>query len=174
MGHLSVLKGAAPSLQQLDVVAPIASGESGITRGTLVYRDAATGYFKRSANNVASHGDIDTDGPSICWALHNQGDPDVKMAGGAMAAYPCNMPLELETSEYDAAQTYTIGQKLMAGAAGQLVPHVEGSTVIAIVTAVPSVRWINNMVAVAGERTGNRGNVIHVQTTYLPRHTTAV
>jgi hypothetical protein len=173
-GHLSVIKGAAPSLHQLDTIAPLApisAGQTPVTRGSLMYLAATgpnAGKFVKTGDNVASHGDEDTAGPIVHWALHDAGDPDVKMAR-VMAAYPCTMPLELETSSFDDAQTYALGQKVMAGADGKLVPHVAGATAIGSVTVPPAVRWINNAVAVPGERTGNRGSVITIQTMYLPR-----
>lgn len=168
-GHFNVLKGAYPTLDQLDKVLPVADAETGIVRGSTLRIDTsgANDAWVRTAADAASQGAANTPGPVIYFALQDQGQPDVDMSG-VVNAIPCTMPMEVETDQFDAGGTFAVGAFVSAGADGQVVDHADDLTAIGVVTKGPYSRWVNDAVAVAGKRTGARKNVIAFLTTYQP------
>lgn len=167
-GHFNVIKGAYPSLSQLDKALPV-TGTSGalassIVRGSTLRIVSGTS-FQITADDAASHGAAGTPGPIIYWALQDYNAGDVAMSG-VLNALPCGFPMEVETDQYDAGVT-TVGQYLMAGA-GKVKLHTTGCTAIGLVTKAPTYRWVNDAIRVAGQSTGNRASVICFWTMYQP------
>jgi hypothetical protein len=168
-GHFNVLKGAYPTLQQLDETLPVAGGVTGIVRGSCLRAadDAGTRSWFITAADATNQGAANTPGPLIYFALQDQGQPDVDMAG-ALSALPCSMPMEVETDQFDAGGAFPIGGYIMAGAAGVVTDHTDDKTAIGQVTRSPYIRWANDAIAVTGKRTGNRVNVISFWAMYIP------
>lgn len=170
-GFFNVLKGAYPSLKQLDKTLPPLAGEA-IVRGSLIME--AAGKFKLTTDDAAGQGAAPAPGPMVYFALHGIDDPDVEMAGG-MTGMPVQAPCEVECSEFDAAGTFAVGGFVMAGA-GKLKDHATGATAIGVVTKAPYHRWSNAAdapAALVGKRTGNRVSVVALQTMYIPNLVTA-
>lgn len=167
MAHFNVLKGAYPSLKQLDKTLPLGTGRSSIVRGSAMRIDPATNKFVPTAADVASQGAAGVPGPVIYFSLQNAGDPDVVMANG-ITGIPCTMPNEVETDQYDTGASISVGSFLMAGADGKVTLHTTGKTAIGLVTKAAYSRWSNNAVAVEGVKTGNRISVIAFLTIYAP------
>lgn len=165
-GHFNVLKGAYPTLGQIDKILPVADAETGIVRGSAI-RDNGSQEWIRTAADAASQGAAGVAGPVIFFALQDQGQPDVGMAG-VLNALSCTMPMEVETDQFDAGGTFAVGGYVMAGADGEVTDHTDDLTAIGVVTKGPTTRWVNDAVAVAGSRTGNRVDVIAFLTTYQP------
>lgn len=164
-GHFNVLKGAYPTLAQIDKVLPVADAETGIVRGSAIRVES--GEWIRTAADAASQGAAGVAGPIIYFALQDQGQPDVDMAG-VLNALSCTMPMEVETDQYDGAGSFPVGGYVMAGADGKVTDHTDDLTAIGVVTKGPTTRWVNDAEAVAGRRTGNRVDVIAFLTTYQP------
>jgi len=173
-GHFNVLKGAYPTLQQLDESLPVASTVTGVVRGSCVRAadDGGTRSWFITASDATNQGAANTPGPLIYFSLQDQGQPDVDMAG-VLTAIPCSMPNEIETDQYAAGGTFPIGGYVMAGADGKLEDHTDDLTAIGQVTRAPYIRWANDAIAVTGKRTGNRINVIALWTMYIPNLSTA-
>lgn len=181
MGLLNVLKGAYPSLQQIDKSLLVATGETGIVRGSLIYVDGATNTFKLAG--TSQQGSDTTPGDFIYIALMDQSDLVAGMAGtvgqgigGGVAkitGLACSMPMEIETDQYDQTLSPTVGQFLMVGASGKFVLHTDGKTCIGQVTHGVVTRWANDAIAVTGWRLGNKVNTICLRTMYLPGLQTA-
>jgi len=172
MGWFNVLKGAYPSLQQIDKTLSMASGETGIVRGSLIYQDGTE--FKLA---TASQ---DADPTAyIYFALMPQDDLVAGMAGSVgqgvgggvprITGLACGMPFEFETSEFDIAQSYSVGDLLKPGAGGELTLHTTGKNCVAQVTKVVTNRWVNDAVAVTGYRTGANISVLTARTMWIPK-----
>ena len=171
MGWFTALKGAYPALQQVDKSLPVASGETGIVRGSCIYEDA--GEFKLA---TATQSDLPAAYIYIC--LIPQDDFTAGMAGtvgqGPAGGKPVitglavGMPLEFETSEFDISQVYSVGTLLSVGAGGNLTLWVSGDNVVAQVTKTVSNRWVNDAVAVTGRRTGANVSVLTARTLWVP------
>ena len=177
MGWFNVLKGAYPSLQQIDKTLNVAAGQTGIVRGGCIYQSSATEFSLATGTQA-------TDPLAyILFCLVGQDDLVAGMAGtrgqGAsngvarITGLAVGMPLEFETSEFDSTDQYTIGELLTVGAAGKLVAHTPGDNVIAQVTKTASTRWVNDAVAVTGFRTGANMTIITARTLWLPCYTCA-
>ena len=164
MSFFNVLKGAYPSLRQLDKTLPLGAGATSIVRGTCMKIDAGTFVIADSAN-----GGVHDPGPVIYFSFQNASDPDVKMAGG-ITGMPCTMPCEVETDMYSGAPV--VGNFLMSGAAGVLAVHTgtvaAPKTAVGLVTKAPAYRWSNQAVQVAGVSTGNKIQTIAFWTMYAP------
>jgi hypothetical protein len=171
MGWFNVLKGAYPSLQQIDKTLDVAAGESGIVRGSLIYQDGAT--FKLATATQSTDA-----GAYIFFALQAQTDLVAGMAGSVgqgvaggvarITGLAVGMPAEFETSEFDISEAYAVGDLLTVGANGELVPHTAGKNVVAQVTKPVTTRWVNDAVAVTGYRTGANVSVISGRTMWIP------
>jgi len=163
MGHFNVLKGAYPSLGQLDETLSVGAAETDIVRGSALVRSG-------SDWNLSEAADAGTDGaagPVVFFALQDQDDPDVTMAG-ALTALPCSAPCEVETDQFSGAPV--VGDYLMAGV-GVVMPHTDDKTAIGICSKAPTSRWSNNTIragAYPDVATGTRISVIHFWTCYIP------
>lgn len=176
MSWFSPLKGAYPSLQQIDKTLPVASGVTGIVRGSCIYED--NGNWRLAGVSQA------TDPTAyIHFALMAQTDLTAGMAGtigtgiaGGVArvtGLAVGMPMEFETSEFDKTENYTVGRLLTVGAAGKLVPHDSGENCVAQVTKAARVCWVNDAIAVTGYRTGANVDVLTARTLWIPLLVTA-
>jgi len=174
MGWFNVLKGAYPSLQQIDRPLDVAAGEAGIVRGSCIYIDTNNNY------KLATAAVDDTPGAYIFWCLPMGGQEDFQagMAGtigqgpaGGVAkinGLACGMPFEFETDQYDTTQVYAIGDLLMPGALGKVTLHTSGKNCIGQVTQTVRTRWANDAIAVTGRRTGANVNVLTARSMWLP------
>jgi hypothetical protein len=172
MGWFTALKGAYPALQQVDKALPVASGQSGIVRGSCIYEDG--GEFKLA---TASQ---DSDPAAYIYiCLIPQDDFTAGMAGsvgqGPAGGQPVvtglavGMPMEFETSEFDISQAYSSGDLLTVGAGGNLTQWASGKNVVAQVTKGVSNRWVNDAIAVTGRRTGANVSVLTARTLWVPK-----
>jgi len=171
MSWFNVLKGAYPSLQQIDKTLDVASGETGIVRGSLIYQVGTT--FKLAT--ATQKADVTA---YIYFCLMAQTDLVAGMAGsvGQGAAngvarvngLACGMPFEFETDQYNTSENYTVGTLLEPGASGKLTTHVTGDNCVAQVTKVVTSRWVNDAIAVTGYRTGANVNVLTARTLWIP------
>lgn len=175
MSWFSPLKGAYPSLSQIDKTLSVGSSETGIVRGSLIYVDVSgtTPVFRLAAAAQAT--DVTA---YLYFTLVGQDDFQAGMAGtigqgpagGAarITGLACSQPLEFQTDQFYAGAEYVGDTLLTVGADGLLVPATTGDNVVAQVTAVPFERWINDAVAVAGRRTGALVEVINARTLWIP------
>ena len=177
MGWFNVLKGAYPSLQQIDKTLPLGSRTTGITRGSLIYQLGNTFELATSSQEADPTA-------YVYISLVDQNDLTAGMAGsrgqGAASGIPVitgiamGMPFEFETSEWDtAAGVYNVGSLLGIGDAGKLTLHATGNNCVAQVTKVVRSRWVNDAIAVTGFRTGANVNVLTARTLYIPLLVTA-
>lgn len=173
-GFFNVLKGAYPSLKQLDKSLAPKDGDA-IIRGSLMKVDS--GEFALTA--AADAGGANAPGPVVYFALQQAGDPDVQMAG-SVTGMPVTAPCELETDQIDVSGTpatdYAVGNYVQAGD-GVLAPFTDDSTAVGIVTKAPYYRWANGIDAAGeyvGKRTGGRVMAIAIQTLYIPNLSTSV
>jgi hypothetical protein len=168
MGFFNVLKGAYPSLRQLDKTLPIGSNSTAITRGSCMKIGTVgdAGKFVIANNdNGAAH----TPGPVIYFSFQNAADPDVKMAGG-ITGMPCLMPCEVETDQFDQS-AIVAGSFLMSGAAGVLTLHTDDKTAVGVCTKAAAYRWSNQAPQSGADgtvRTGNKVQTIAFWTLYAP------
>ena len=172
MGHLNVLKGAYPSLSQLDETLPVKSGVTAIERGSALVKDSDEWKLTDHTTDVDG-GATGTPGPIVYFALQDQDDPDVQMAGNKLTALPCIAPCEIETDQYSG--TPAVGKYLRAGDAGKVtLLDTDGETAIGMCTKAATYRWSNNdgpNAGFPGERTGGRIQAIAFWTCYLPEVT---
>ena len=176
MAWFNVLKGAYPSLQQIDKTLAVGSEETGIVRGSLVKVDA-TG--SEPVFVLAAAADATDPTAFLYFTLVGQDDFQAGMAGtigqgpagGAarITALACSMPMEIQTDQFDAENgTYAVGTLLTVADDGLLGEHSTGDNVVAQVTAAPFERWVNDAVAVEGRRTGALVTVINARTMWIP------
>lgn len=171
MSWFSVLKGAYPSLIQIDKTLPVASGVSGIVRGSCIYEDNGTWRLASATQATAPTA-------YIHFALMAQTDLTAGMAGtigtgiaGGVArvtGLAVGMPMEFETSEFDKTENFTVSMLLSVGNYGKLVPHGSGDNCVAQVTKAARVRWVNDAIAVTGYRTGANVDVLTARTLWIP------
>lgn len=171
MGWFNVLKGAYPSLQQIDKTLNVGVREVGIVRGSLLYQT--------STNEFALANAVDNDDPTkyIYFCLMDQTDLVASMAGtigqgasGGVArvtGLAVGMPFEFETDQF-VPDVYTIGELLTVANGGKLAAHSTGLNCVAQVTKAVVARWVNNAIAVTGWRTGANVNVLTARTLWLP------
>jgi hypothetical protein len=180
---LNVLKGAYPGLQQIDLALPVAVGETGIERGSLLKINSDREWEVAAS---ADKGSDTTPGAFVYIALMAQDDLVAGMAGdvgqgvvAAAAGQPVINALsivpsmQIETDMFKADDEWDIGGWAQVGDGGVFAAHVDKSTAIAKVDAVPATRWVNNAVAVTGWRTGAPRSVIRLTTVYIPNLGTA-
>ena len=175
MSWFNVLKGAYPSLQQIDKTLDVASGVTGIVRGSLIYQDGTSFRLATAAQatSVTSY---------IYIALQAQTQDVAGMAGsigqgiaGGVArvtGLAIGMPFEFETDQFVVA-AYTVGQLLSVANGGLLTAHSSAQNCLAQVTKTVTSRWVNNAIAVTGYRTGANVNVLTARTLWVPRLVTA-
>jgi len=176
MGFFNPLKGAYPTLQQIDKTLAMAAGESGIVRGSLIYQDGTE--FKLATASQDSD-------PSayLYFALMEQTNLTAGMAGsvgqGAGGGVPrltglaVGMPFEYETDQFVTSESYSVGDLLTVADGGLLTPHSSGKNACSQVTKAVYSRWVNNAVAVTGWRTGANVTVLTARTLWLPKLVTA-
>lgn len=189
MAWFSPLKGAYPSLAQIDKTLSVGSDETGIVRGSVVYVDASgtTPVFRLAGATQAT--DVTA---YLYFVLTGQDDFQAGMAGtigqgpAGTLAYPaaaritalaCGMPMEFQTDQFDYSDNLGVGDLLTVGTgtdedgnavSGVLVKATTGDNVVGQVTAAPFERWVNDAVAVAGRRTGANRYVINARTMWVP------
>lgn len=137
--NLRIYKGDAEGvLCRLDKALPIAAGQTNkVFAGCVMYVNDSNQFVlgTRQSNN-GTHCYVPH------FAMRNQDDFDVNpmlgnTAGGVMTAVSATGALELESTEYDTNQTYTVGRYLTAGDGtglagdGQLTVATLGTHVIA-------------------------------------------
>ena len=174
MAWFNVLKGAYPSLQQVDKVLNVAVGETNIVRGSLIYQDGS--YFKLAGGSQDS-----APAAYIHFALMSQTDLTAGMAGGVgqgvgggtarINGLAVGMPFEFETDQFNTTAQYTVGQLLTVMNGGLLTAHSSGKNCIAQVTAAVTTRWVNSAIAVTGWRLGANVSVLRARTLWIPKLT---
>lgn len=172
MGWFNVLKGAYPSLQQIDKTLPVAARQTGIVRGSCLFMVSATEF------GLAGAAQATDETAYIYFCLVGQDDLVAGMAGtkgqgapngvAVITGLAVGMPMEFETSEFDSTAQYTVGQLLTVGANGKLVDHTSGDNVVAQVTKVAATRWVNDAIAVTGFRTGANMTILAARTMWVP------
>lgn len=164
-GFFNVLKGAYPSLKQLDKSLPPKAGEA-IIRGSLIKEVAGEFALTEATDATAPVA------PMVYFALQGAGEPDVEMAG-VVTGLSVAAPQEVETDQFTGAPA--VGAYLTAGA-GVLVAHADGENAYGVVTKASTYRWSNAEdapPALVGKRTGNRVQTIALQTLFIPNLVTA-
>lgn len=184
MGWFNPIKGAYPSLGQVDKTLPVAEGNDEIERGFIItpVPDSVTSDDFKSEGGVWKIADGSED--MFYVALQDYGDYAAGFAGTAfmegtqgapnrpaITGIDLNQDGEYETSVFDDGN-YIVGDKLTVSN-GKLTKAEEGSkaNIVGIVTQPPYERWVNNKVAKpAGAvprlatRTGDRELVIRFKT----------
>ena len=195
MGLFNVIKGAYPSLQQIDRTLPVAAkwpapnqtvDQSGIVRGSAIFEDAGNFRLALAANAGSVAQGVVTPGVYVYFCLMDQTDLVASMAGtigqgvgggtSKVTGLACSMPMECETDQFVGSPA--IGSFLtLAGTAMnadgnggklQALDAGTGATAYGQVTQGVTTRWANDAVAVAGWRTGNKVNVIRFRAMYIP------
>ena len=177
MSWFNVLKGASPSLQQIDQVLPVGSSETGLVRGTAMYVDASGTY---PVYRVAGAAQAIDPTAYIWYSLIPQDDFTAGMAGtigqgvgGGYAkvnALACGMQMAFETTEY-VADTYDIGTLLTIANGGLLTTLTLSATPTNCVGQVRDAirsKWQNNAIAITGRKLGANVNVLTVQAMWVP------
>lgn len=164
-GHFNVLKGAYPSLVQLDKTLQVGDAVTDLVRGNTLRVDTATNTWVKTADDAASKGVAGTPGPVIYFALQDQDQTDVSMAGG-LTALSCTMPMEVETDQYNG--TPAVGALLVGGLGGKVQAHADGETACGVVTRAAYRRFINDATVAGTTTKGGYGNVIAFATMYAP------
>ena len=175
MGWFNVLKGAYPSLQQIDKTLNMGAGVVGVVRGTCIYETDAGEW------DICTETSAQDEEAYVYFALVGQDDLTAGMAGSKGQGAPngvakvtglaVGMPIEFETSEFVTVDSYSIGELLTTGAGGLLEAWDDigdGANVVAQVTKLPTVRWVNDAIAVTGFRTGANLAVLTARTLWSP------
>ena len=176
MAWFSVIKGAYPSLQQIDKTLNVGARETDIVRGSVVKTVAG---IVGEEFVLAAAADATDPTAYVYFALVGQDDFTAGMAGtigqgpaGGVAritALAVGMPMEFQTDQYDSGNgTYAVGTLLTVADGGLLGEHSTGDNAVAQVTVAPFERWVNDAVAVPGRRTGARVSVIQARTMWVP------
>lgn len=196
MGLFNVIKGAYPSLQQIDRTLSVKAADPGaplmeaIVRGSAMVEDTGTTpptfRLALAADAGSVSGDVITPGKFVYFCLMDQTDLVAAMAGtigqgvgggqAKVTGLACSMPMECETDQFVGSPTVgtfltLAGTALNAdGNGGKLVAvtAAAGNTAYGQVTQGVTTRWANDAVAVAGWRTGNKVNVIRFRAMYIP------
>ena len=172
-GWLNIIKGNYPSLNMVTLDRPVAKiAGSPVLRGSVMVNN--NGTFKLIEYNQAKGG-------VVYWSLNGEVEPEAEYAGTVdapiVAGLPCTAPMEIETDQFKASDTYTEGSFIVptvpaSGDAATGVVELAGATatewVIGICTRAPYKRWINNATAIEGQRTGASKTVIRFTTVYIP------
>ena len=155
MGWFSPVKGAYPSLGQVDKTLPLSADVEKLERGMIVALNPGTND-KEEKNGVWALPKA-TD-KLLYVALQDSSDPTAGFAGTSFdpkGGVPCitaldlNQDAEYETSVFDGDVTYAVGDPLKANSDGILTKSTgENDVVVGYVTGVPTDRWVNNAIAV--------------------------
>ena len=96
------------------------------------------------------------------------------ITGPRITAISVVQPAEWQTTAFDKTKTYYVGQPLTIDA-GKLTPFTTGKNIVGYVTAVPKIRWINDLGASKeGARiSGGNASVIEFSTAWIPVAATA-
>jgi hypothetical protein len=164
-GHFNVLKGAYPSLVQLDKTLKVNDAVTNLVRGNSLRVDTSDNTWLKTADDAASKGAAGTPGPIIYFALQDQDQTDVEMAG-ALTALSCTMPMEVETDQYNG--TPALGALLVGGLDGKVQAHADGETACGVVTKAEYRRFINDKVVSGTSTKGGFGMVLGFATIYSP------
>ena len=177
MAWFNVVKGAYPSLQQIDKTLSVGSRVTGIVRGTLIY-ETPTSVWALCDNTVQ-------DDPTAYpfFALMAQTDLTAGMAGSVgqglaggvarVTGLAVGMPMEFETDQFDNSVGYLPGALLIPIAGGKLGAHVSTNNCVAQVTKSTVNKWVNDAVAVTGWRTGALRSILTARTVWIPTLTTS-
>lgn len=175
MGWFKTIKGASPSLAQIDKTLSVGVGEEGIVRGTLLRIDSSYEQENGGVFRMAQAADATDPATMIYIALVGQDDYQAGMAGtigqgvaGGVAritGLSAVMPQEFETDQFDG--DLAVGTKLTCGDDGKLVAAVAGDCVVAIVTKANSTRWVNDAQVPGVNRTGAPVEVIQAATAWV-------
>ena len=161
MGWFSPVKGAYPSLGQVDKTLPLSAGVT-LERGMIVALNPGTND-KEEKNGVWAL--PKTTDKLLYVALQDSSDPTAGFAGTSFdpkGGVPCITALDLnQDAEYETSvfkgSAFTVGQPLYAGTDGFITNADPGSAeVIGYVTGVPTDRWVNNAIAVPPGQTDQR------------------
>lgn len=178
MGWFSPLKGAYLTLGQVDKTLPVASDDlSTIKRGMVLTIQASADEKRPNGEWVLAGKDSEV----FYVALQDYTDPTAAFAGTGFSPTEGGVPAitgldlgqdgEYETSVYDTAATYVVGDKLTV-VDGLLTKAGDGDAVVGFVTTAPAKRWINNAIATPvgqkdqrlATRTGATETVLHFRT----------
>lgn len=175
MAWFNVLKGAYPSLQQIDKTLSVGRSVTGIVRGTLVY-ETSGGVWAVCDNTVQKNA---TAYPY--FALMAQTDLTAGMAGSVgqglaggvarITGLAVGMPMEFETDQFDNSVAYLPGDMLMPIAGGRLGKWTTTNNCVSQVTKATVNKWVNDAVAVTGWRTGALRSILTARTVWIPKLT---
>lgn len=175
---LNILNGPYPGLRQQNKTLPMAPGETGIVRGSLL-KDV-DGFFEVA--QAADAGDTKTPGAFIYLSLIPQTCLTAGMAGNmqgvvnrtgdspVLTAMPVTPDMTIETDMFEG--DLIPGDYVSVGNNGIFVAHKTGETAIGIVDKAVQGRYLNNAPAVAG-RTGAAIKYIVLTTKFIPSLVTA-
>lgn len=162
MGWFSPVKGAYPSLGQVDKTLPLGEGIE-LKRGMIVALGSGDGsdFQKDGVWELPK-----ADSKILYVALQDSTDPTAGFAGTSFdpkGGVPCITALDLnQDAEYETemfkGDNFSIGQALYAGTDGFITNDSTGLTSdpVGYVTSVPTERWINNAIAVPPGQTDQR------------------
>lgn len=167
MGWFSPLKGAYPSLGQVDKTLPVSGDDvATIQRGMILALAPDTNNPGNTEGVWKIAGKEDT---SLYVALQDYTDPAAGFAGtvfndpkdGVTPGVPCITGLSLDqegeyqTSVFDPDAVYAINDALTV-VNGVITKAGDGDKVLGHVTGVPSDRWVNNAIALPPGGTDQR------------------
>ena len=158
MGWFSPVKGAYPSLGQVDKTLPVEKAFNTLRRGMIVALGTGDGS-KYQSEGIWKLPAAATD--ILYIALQDYNDPTAGFAGTSfdpkgdgtprVTAIDVHQDGEYETDMFDPAiaSTVKIGDMLYASATGYLTTDNSATgAFVGYVTGVPTERWVNNAVAV--------------------------
>jgi hypothetical protein len=177
MAWFSPVKGAYPSLAQVDKTLPVKEGIDldNIKRGTVMHVDATTNTFALGAeagNTYISlqNGD-DTQAEFAGGTWFGNGKTDIENATRkpgtpAVTGLSMTMAGEYETDNFTGE--IVVGTKLTAGTDGIIKAAGGSDPAFAICTSAPAARWVNNAEVTSGygasRRQGASVSVIRFKT----------
>jgi hypothetical protein len=163
MAWFSPVKGAYPSLAQIDKTLPIGESTenlSKIKRGTVMYVDGDTNTFKLGAAegntyiSLQNYDDTQAEFAGGTWfgngktdIVNSEADSYVEIAHTpAVTGLSMTMAGEYETDNFFSTDddAITVGTKLTAGTDGIIKKAGSSDPVFAICTSAPVARWVNN------------------------------
>jgi len=170
-GHFNIIN---PGLEinQIQVALPVKNTENGIVRGSALVNDNNV-WRRGNRSTDADQGTTGTPGKVIWWALQDQTSPDAIKAG-KVSALPCTWPMMIETDQYNAHASYSIGQFVSVSDTGVVGPTQPNATACGIIQAVPYQRWVNDRLIADNTRRGTLVYVIRFNTVYIPNLETGV
>ena len=182
MGWFTVIKGAYPSLSQIDRTLPVGSSETSIQRGSIIYEDNSNTNLGPQFR-LAGAAQASDPHAYLFFALVDQTDFEAGMAGtigqgpaGGVAkitGLAIGQPLEVQTDQFNMNGGLQVGDLVTVGDGGVVIPHTAGQNCLGQITKSPFSRWVNDAVAVAGRRTGANVAVVNLRTMWVPLMVTA-